>query len=63
MISIETLNASQDLAHELSVDEIYQIVGGQVVITCTRDTTRLGQTTTTCTSSDGEWKSSLTVYK
>ncbi|MEA5551022.1 hypothetical protein VB713_08530 [Anabaena cylindrica UHCC 0172] len=41
------------------IDDLHEVVGG--VITCTRDTSVAGQTTTTCT--DGAWKSSLTVYK
>jgi hypothetical protein len=43
------------------IDDLHQVIGG--VITCTRDTLRAGETTTTCTSSDGLWRSSLTVYK
>jgi bacteriocin-like protein len=64
-MNIANLNAEEDLFCELSVDELHQVIGGQnpVVITCTRDTSRIGETTTTCTSSDGTWRSSLTVYK
>ncbi|MDP5339574.1 MAG: hypothetical protein NWQ28_13495 [Nodularia sp. (in: cyanobacteria)] len=44
------------------IDDLHQVIGGSVVITCTRDTLVAGQTTTTCTSSDGKWKDSITVY-
>ncbi|MEA5567331.1 hypothetical protein [Anabaena sp. UHCC 0399] len=42
------------------IDDLDQVIGG--VITCTRDTSVAGQTTTTCTDGAG-WRSSLTVYK
>jgi len=45
------------------IDDLDQVIGGSVVITCTRDTLVAGQTTTTCTSSDGLWTLSRTIYK
>jgi hypothetical protein len=60
-MNIANLNAYEDLVCDLSVDELHQIIGGH--ITCTRNTSVPGQTTTTCTSSDGDWKSSLTIYR
>jgi bacteriocin-like protein len=63
-MNIANLNADEDLFCELSVDELHQVIGGQkTVITCTRDTSKTNETTTTCTSSDGTWGSSLTVYR
>jgi hypothetical protein len=62
-MNIANLNVCEDLVCDLSVDELHQVIGGDTVITCTSNTSVPGQTTTTCTSSDGNWKSSLTVYK
>lgn len=61
-MNITTLHTDEALVRELDVDELHQVSGGHTVITCTRDTSRLNSTTTTCTSSDGTWSSSLTVY-